>query len=281
MGMSRKSIDTTTKDPEQVKVGLLSSARFIGRCRAITVDSDIVQPQEMVEGIRPEFGREIGATKHSANGITDGVVGTFTGTILMKGVRCSGFDSIAHLFEQVNNFRTMTKFATEIKAHVFVRNIHGKAMLGKPMVAEIDGRGFGAETFAIQCAATVINDETVASFAIEAFKVTKTVRVGRALDDNAKVDGNTLVAHSRMTGGGSAMCSTVEFGMETDGALIKFGGDRDLRNAKGIAMKIGNMARMKMARTLMPENMELVTGKVVDKVRRHIWVGDGWQSRRL
>jgi hypothetical protein len=46
-------------------------------------------------------------------------------------------------------------------------------------------------------------------------------------------------------------------------------------------MKVGNMARMKMARTLMPENMELVTGKVADKVRRHIWVGDGWQSRRL
>jgi hypothetical protein len=59
----------------------------------------------------------------------------------------------------------------------------------------------------------VINDETVASFAIEAFEVTKMVRVGRALDDNAKVDGNTLVAHSRMTGGGSAMCSMVEFGM--------------------------------------------------------------------
>jgi hypothetical protein len=73
------------------------------------------------------------------------VVGTFTGTILMKGVRCSGFNSIAHLFEQVNNFCTMTKFATEIKAHVFVRNIHGKAMLGKPMVEEIDGRGFAQQ----------------------------------------------------------------------------------------------------------------------------------------
>jgi hypothetical protein len=236
----------------------------------------------MMEGIRPEFGREIGATKHSANGITDGAVGTFTGTVLMRGVGCSGFDSIARLFEQVNNVRTTTKLATKIEAHVFVRNIRGKAVLGKPMVEEIDGRGFGAETFAVQRAAVVIDDETVASFAIEALEVMKMSRVGRALDKKTKIDGDALVgAHSCMTEAGSAVGSMVKFGMKTDGALIKFSGNRDLRNAMGIAMKIGNTARMKMAKMLMPENTELVAGEVVDKVRRHIRVGDRWWRGRL
>jgi hypothetical protein len=234
----------------------------------------------MMEGIRPEFGREIGATKHSANGITDGAVGTFTGTILMRGVGCSGFDSIARLFEQVNNIRTTTKLVTKIEAHVFVRNIRRKAVLGKPMVEEIDGRGFGAETFAVQRAAVVIDDETVASFAIEALEVMKMSRVCRALDKKTKIDGDALVAHSCMMEAGSAVGSMVKFGMKTDGALIKFSGNRDLRNAVGIAMKIGNTARMKVAKMLMPENMELVAGEVVDKVRTHIRVGDRrWRGR--
>jgi hypothetical protein len=41
-GTSRKSIDTATEDPEEAKVGSLARTQFIGRCRAITVDSDIV-----------------------------------------------------------------------------------------------------------------------------------------------------------------------------------------------------------------------------------------------
>ena len=40
--MGRKSIDMTTKDMEQVKIRLLTSAQFIGRGRMITVNSDIV-----------------------------------------------------------------------------------------------------------------------------------------------------------------------------------------------------------------------------------------------
>jgi hypothetical protein len=83
-----------------------------------------------------------------------------------------------------------------------------------------------------------------------------------------------------MTEAGSAVGSMVKFGMKTDGALIKFSGNRDLRNAVGIAMKIGNTARMKVAKMLMPENMELVAGEVVDKVRTHIRVGDRrWRGR--
>jgi hypothetical protein len=128
----------------------------------------------------------------------------------------------------------------------------------------------------------VIDDETVASFAIEALEVMKMSRVGRALDKKTKIDGDALVgAHSCMTEAGSAVGSMVKFGMKTDGALIKFSGNRDLRNAMGIAMKIGNTARMKMAKMLMPENTELVAGEVVDKVRRHIRVGDRWWRGRL
>jgi hypothetical protein len=38
------------------------------------------------------------------------------------------------------------------------------------------------------------------------------------------------------------MSGTVKFGMETDRALVEFGGNRDLRDAMSIPMKVGDAA---------------------------------------
>ena len=153
-----------------------------------------------MECIRPEFGRETGATKHSTNGFTDGMVGTFTWTIMMRRIGCSRFDSIARLFKQINDFGTKTKFTTEIKSHIFVRNILGKAMLYKPTVKEIDGQSFGAKTFTIQHAAEMIGNEAITCFTINAFEAMETTRVRGALDNKAKINGNTLITDSHMMG---------------------------------------------------------------------------------
>lgn len=122
------------------------------------MDGDVVQAQEMMEGVGPELGREVGTAKHSTDGIADGTMGTLTRTVLMGGVRGSGFDCVSSLFKQVNDFLTATKFTAEIKTHVLVGDIDGKAMLGKPTIEEIDGRGLGPETFTVQGATEMIDD---------------------------------------------------------------------------------------------------------------------------
>jgi hypothetical protein len=112
----------------------------------------------MMECVGPELGREVGTAKHSTDGIADGTMGTLTRTVLMGGVRGSGFDCIAGLFKQVNDFLTATKFTAEIKTHELVGDIYGKAILSEPMIEEIDGRGLGPETFTVQGATEMIDD---------------------------------------------------------------------------------------------------------------------------
>lgn len=75
------------------------------------------------------------------------------------------------------------------------------------------------------------------------------------------------------------MSSTVKFGMKTDRTLVEFGGNRDLRNAMSIPMKVGNTARVEVTKALMPEDAELIAGKVANKIRCHVGVGDGRRRR--
>ncbi len=61
-GTSRESIDTTTKDTEQTKVGFVTHAHLERRGSIIAVHSDVVQPKEVLKRIRPELGRKVGTS---------------------------------------------------------------------------------------------------------------------------------------------------------------------------------------------------------------------------
>ena len=83
MRMGRKRVNMTAKDPNEAQIRLSTGAELKRGCLLIVMHSDIVQVKPMMEGIQPEFGRQIGATKHGMEHITDSLMGMFTRAILM------------------------------------------------------------------------------------------------------------------------------------------------------------------------------------------------------
>jgi hypothetical protein len=75
-GMQRKSINMAAKNAEVLKIRFLASLNLKGRC-LVTMWCDIIQLEEVIEGIWPLFGRKAGTSKHSMDGIGNGLMGTF------------------------------------------------------------------------------------------------------------------------------------------------------------------------------------------------------------
>jgi hypothetical protein len=103
-----------------------------------------------MESVGPELGVEGSASEHGANRIGDGMVGTFTGTILVRGVGFSGFDMITSVGEELDDIVTATKFAAKIEAHVTVGNGCGETMKCEPRIQKIKRWCLGGETLAKQ-----------------------------------------------------------------------------------------------------------------------------------
>jgi hypothetical protein len=97
-------------------------------------------------------------------------VGTFTGTILVRGVRSSGFDVITSVGEELDDSVTATKFAAKIEAHVTVGNGHGETMKCEPRIQKINGWSFGNETLAEQHTTMMVDYKAVACLAMETTK---------------------------------------------------------------------------------------------------------------
>jgi hypothetical protein len=146
---SRESINAATKDTKEAEVRLATKADLKGGSGTGTMDSYIVEAEVVMEGIRPESDRKIGTAKHGTKSIANGLMGTFTRTILVRRVGGSRFDAIASMFEEINHFTTATKITTKVKADIFVRRINRKTMEGKPAIQKVDGGSFGAKRFTI------------------------------------------------------------------------------------------------------------------------------------
>jgi hypothetical protein len=128
---------------------------------------DIVQAKPMMEGIRPELGRKIGTAKHGTQGITNSLMGTLAGAILMGGSRGSGLNKVSRILKQLHNFLTTTQVATLIQANILVGHISRETMKDKPTIKKVQRRSLVAEALAIQGATVMISDEAVTSLTIE------------------------------------------------------------------------------------------------------------------
>jgi hypothetical protein len=121
------------------------------------------------------------------------------GTILVGGVGGGGFKSIPSLLEELDDFGATTQIPTKIETHIFVGNVGREAMLCEPAVQEIDGRRLRTKRFTIKSATEVIGNETIASLTIQTHEAMEAVAVGRALDHEAEVNRDALVADGGMT----------------------------------------------------------------------------------
>jgi len=78
----------------------------------------VVNAQPMMEGIRPEFHREICSKKHGANCVSNHTMSTFHGAILIGRISTSGTNVIAEPSEQAMDFGVVEQFTSLVKEDI-------------------------------------------------------------------------------------------------------------------------------------------------------------------
>ena len=227
----------------------------------VTMNSDIVEAEVVMESIWPELGLQTGTGKHSAEGVTNGLMGTFTRSIMMRRIWSCGFNTVASSFKQFDNGRGMAKFTTKIKTDIAVRDILRRGMLSKPTIDEVNGWSFGTEGFTIESATVVVHNQAVTGLTINALKTLHVVRILGQLNKEAKIDREpltTLNSTTRVNFGGD---SFMELSMKTDRALIKFTSNRNRQDTTGVFVSVRDTPRVQMTKVLVPLDTELITGQ--------------------
>ena len=135
---SRKGVHTTTKCAERLQIRDLTSTKLKARLSAFTMTGEIVQPKEMMEGIRPELRVQVGASKDSTKSVLDGSVRAFARSRLMGRISGSGFNGVTSFLEKRANITATTKFTTKIHPNIFISDVLATAMFCKPAIDEIE-----------------------------------------------------------------------------------------------------------------------------------------------
>ena len=102
------------------------------------MDRAIGQAKKMIESVRPIHGREGGAFQYGTHGITNRLMGTFSGPILVRGISPGQLYVIAMPDENVVDGSAFTEFAALIKMDVFVVTVGAE---GREPVVEVLDRG--------------------------------------------------------------------------------------------------------------------------------------------
>jgi hypothetical protein len=85
-----------TKRAFEGKVRLLAIVlAFVGREGIILAGESVLHMEVVLKSIGPELGREVGASESTAKGVTNSLVSTFNGSILMRGIGTGRLDVVA------------------------------------------------------------------------------------------------------------------------------------------------------------------------------------------
>ena len=134
---------------------------------------------------------------------------------------------------------------------------------GKPAVDEINRRLLGSKAFTVESPCVMVDNEAVASFAVETSETIEMLGDLRRLNEEAKIERKTLIGHggaTRIVGGAIGMA---KLSLEADRAFVKFGSDGELWNAGGVAMGLGDAPGMDMTEALMPKDALLIASEMM------------------
>lgn len=158
-------------------------------------------------------------------------------------------------------------------------------------MVEVFNRGaFGSKAHAMESARVMVGNQNVTGFTIETDGAENAISVVGALNNKAKVDGNPLIALSGGAGIFFVTGGALEFGVLADRAVVKITGGSEFGNAVCIQMGLPSTTVVEMAKTLVPENAELVTAEVAEPIGGGLiellvdrgegrWIG--WHIRRV
>ena len=210
--------------------------------------------------------------------ITNCLMGTFTRAILMGGARSSGLNKVPYILEQLHNFITMTQ-VTSLIPNVLVGDVSRETVKDKLMIQKVERWSLVAEAFTIQGTTVMISDKAVASLTIETNQTFHVRSISRLLSHEAKIHRDALVAHGCMSRVSGRMISIMKLSTSTDRTKIQFSCNEDRRNTLGKFVQISDMTRVKVTKTLMPQNAKLISIEMTKLIYGVIRVSKLWRWR--
>ena len=133
---------------------------------------------------------------------------------------------------------TFSEFAALVKTDIFVVTVGAEG--GEPAVEVLEWRSLGFEGFTKEETAEVVGDDDVTCFAIETDIGSVAGCVLGSLDDESKIDGDTLVTLGCAAGIVLTASGFTHLGGHARGALVGGTGERQFRDADGVFMHLGD-----------------------------------------
>ena len=110
----RSNPDMASKSSEPSKVISLTSGHFERRGILTLRSKGIGDPEMMIKGIRPKLDIQISTGKENSDYITNILVGSFDGTILMRYISSCRVNGIAVALEKILNLGVSKQFPSLI-----------------------------------------------------------------------------------------------------------------------------------------------------------------------
>ena len=173
----------------------------------------------------------------------------------------------------------MTQVTTLIQVNILVRDVSQETMKDKPMIKKVKRPSLIMEALTIQGTTVMISDEAVASLTIETDQTLHMRRISRLLNHEAKIHRNALVAHGGTSRVGCRAIGMTKLSMSTDRTRIQLSSNGDRGNTLSILVEIRNTMRVKMTKTLMPQNAKLISIEMAEPIYGIIRVSKLWRQR--
>jgi hypothetical protein len=156
----------TTERAHVAKVGFVAKAKEVRRAGLVFEGKGVLNNEEIaMEGIGPEVGVEIGSSEHHAQGIANGLVGTFDGAVLVRAVSAGGQNIVAMTLKESANFVVVVKFASLVQVDLLTRDFG--SMLLQPVIKPVEGGAFGDTRSAAKSTGGVVSNQILTILAIE------------------------------------------------------------------------------------------------------------------
>ena len=100
-----------------------------------------------------------------------------------------------------------------------------------------------------------------------------------SLDDESKIDGDTLVTLGCVAGIVLTTSGFTHLGGHAGGTLVGGTGERQFRYADGVFMHLSDATMVQMSESLMPKDAEGVSIQVIDEEESIVWIVEAAQER--
>jgi len=128
----RTNVHATTKSSKALEVDGEATGTDMGNTPT-SMRNEAMDQETKIEGIRPETRVKVGTMEHGSESITDRLVGSLGGSILVGGIRSGRANSVAMLLKKSTHLGMTAEFTAKIHLSILAFRV-GRFVLCKPTI---------------------------------------------------------------------------------------------------------------------------------------------------